>query len=466
MTRFPMRSLLLTGVVLACAVPAAAHADSLVYIDHGNVFSAKPDGSGRVQLTDGGQWHSPTQADDGTIAAVDGTGPITVMTRDGKVLRTIATAPAKSGDGGTFAPRPVDLSFSPDGSKIAYSYVAYSCPVASTCGTIQRSTFYTRADATPNATPIATWGNQFSVSDPEWITNDRTIVFGGAGSQVDFDDLDSGADYNYKNWFNDLEDMGDGELARNGRNLATTYSYGSDLTIVFWSAAGPVTSGAPPAAPKYACKLGETDEQFADPTWSPDSMSVAYASKAGIEAATFSRLEPNPSEGGAGCAVSADEHLVIPGAGSPDWGPADPPASRYAPLGAQGAPAPPAPATTVPATPAPRPAPAPGVKGKGGALTAGGAATQRFTGRVAVVCRTSTAGTCRAVAAVKVGKRTYRSKAVTAKVAAGRAATLKVTFGRSATMAIRKALKRARCTAVVTLTAGGAKATKVVTLKR
>ena len=36
---------------------------------------------------------------------------------------------ARSGDGGTFAARPVELSFSPDGSKIAYAYVAYSCPV-------------------------------------------------------------------------------------------------------------------------------------------------------------------------------------------------------------------------------------------------------------------------------------------------------------------------------------------------
>src|SRR4051794_15090177 len=180
------KTAVLAAVALACAVPAA-NADSIVYIDHGNVWTMKGDGTARVQLTDGGQWHSPTQADDGTLAAVQGTGPITVMARDGRVLRTIQTPTAKSGDGGTFAPRPVDLAFSPDGSKIAYSYVSYSCPVASTCGTIQRSTFYTRADATPDATPITQWGNQFGVSDPEFITNDRALAFGGYGSQVVID---------------------------------------------------------------------------------------------------------------------------------------------------------------------------------------------------------------------------------------------------------------------------------------
>src|SRR3954466_9856946 len=124
---------LIIALVILLAAPAVARADSIVYIDQGNVWSARPDGSGRVQLTTGGGWHSPTQADDGTIAAVQGNGPITVMARDGTPLHTITTQPAHSGGGGTFDARPVQLAFSPDGTKIAYAYLAYSCPVASTC---------------------------------------------------------------------------------------------------------------------------------------------------------------------------------------------------------------------------------------------------------------------------------------------------------------------------------------------
>src|SRR3954452_3362435 len=189
-----------------CIAAPAAMADSIVYIDGGNVFSATPDGAKKVQLTDGGNWHSPTQADDGTIAAVQGTGPIQVMAPDGRPIRSITTPTAKSGDGGTFAPRPVELAFSPDGTKIAYAYVANSCPVASSCGTIQRSVFYTEANVT-EATPHSVYGNQFSVSSPSWVTNSRTLVSGGAGSQVAIDDLSDTADYSQKPWMTPNADM-------------------------------------------------------------------------------------------------------------------------------------------------------------------------------------------------------------------------------------------------------------------
>ncbi|HMJ34678.1 MAG TPA: hypothetical protein VK501_12245 [Baekduia sp.] len=162
--------------------------------------------------------------------------------------------------------------------------------------------------------------------------------------------------------------------------------------------------------------------------------------------------------------MSADEHVVIPGGSSPDCGPADPPASRYAPLGSDGGGTTPAP-NTVPA-PAPAPKAAPLTNPKGLQLTASGATTRRFTGRLSVVCKAGAAGTCKAVASVKVGKRTYASKTATAKVKANKAATLKVTFGQRATAAIRKALAQRRLKVTVTLTAGGTSAKKVVTLKR
>src|SRR3954454_2121325 len=246
-----MRFRLFLAVGLALLVaPAVANADSIVYIDQGNVWSASPDGAHKVQLTTGGQWHSPTQADTGTIAAVVGTGPITVMAPDGRPLHTITTPQAKSGDGGTFAPRPVQLSFSPDGSKIAYAYLAYSCPVASTCGSIQRSTYYTDANVTV-ATPVSVYGNQFSVSAPEWVTNNRTLVFGGYGRQVAIDDLGPG-EYDSQPWMVPNGDMGDGELSRDGKRLAVVSDYGANTTIAFFAVKGDVATTIP-EYPDLAC---------------------------------------------------------------------------------------------------------------------------------------------------------------------------------------------------------------------
>jgi hypothetical protein len=333
-----MKALLIAGL-LTLAAPAAAQADSIVYIDQGNVWSARPDGSAKVQLTIGGGWHSPTQADDGTVAAVQGTGPIAVLARDGRPLRTIATPDARSGDGGTFAPRPVELSFSPDGTKIAYAYVAASCPPASSCGTIQRSTFYTSATG---ETPVETYGNQFGVSDPEWVTNSRTLVFGGYGSQVSIDDLGPG-DYSQKPWMTPNFDMGDGEVTRDGRRLAVTYDYGTDKKLAFFAVKGDVKTETPPAYPDAACSTTDGDAQYADPSWSPDGTGVAFHSSAGIEVARFSAF-------GADLCTISGSSVLTPTGSEPDWGPADPPAAAYAP---------PAPAPAPSPAPSPAPVPAP-----------------------------------------------------------------------------------------------------------
>lgn len=318
-----VRALAVAAGVAGLVLPAAAAADSIVYLDGGNVWSASPDGAHRVQLTDGGDWHSPTQADDGTIAAVEGTGPIVVMARDGRPLHTITTPEARTGNGGLFAPRPVDLSFSPDGSKLAYSYVQGSCPPASSC-TIQRSTFYTEAGVS-EATPVATYGNQFGVGEPEWVTNARTLVFGGAGSQVSIDDLGPG-DYSHTAWLTPNTDMGDGEVSRDGTRLAATFDYGANTLLAFFAVKGDARSELPPAQPDPACTTSAPDARFGDPSWAPDSAGLAYESSSGIEITHFTELSADH------CVTTGDAVLTATGS-APDWGPADPPAARFVAAG-------------------------------------------------------------------------------------------------------------------------------------
>lgn len=307
----------------ALAFAAPASADSIVYIDGGNVWSAAPDGTHKVQLTDGGDWHSPTQSDNGTIAAVEGSSNlISVLAPEGRLLRTIATTSARAGDGTTFAPRPVQLSFAPDGGRLAYSYVANSCSPGVSCGTIQRSTFYTYANVT-EATPQSLFGEQFSVSDPEWVTNDRTILFGGAGSAISLDDLAGGGDSSFTHWMPWMQkDVSDGEVSRDGQHLVYVWDYGANTKLMFEQVNGDVRTGAttPPSTP--ACETGR-DQQFADPTWSPDGLSVAFQDSGGIEELHFSSISANH------CVVASSSTF---GAGTePDWGPANPPAARYAP---------------------------------------------------------------------------------------------------------------------------------------
>ena len=314
------RMLLVAGLATLLA-PAAANADSIVYIDQGNVWSASPDGAHKVQLTTGGGWHSPTQADNGTIAAVQGAGPIQVMARDGRPVRTITTEMARSSNGGMFEARPTDLSFSPDGTKIAYSYYSFSCPPASSCGA-QRSTFYTHADVT-TATPIDTYGNQFGVSNPEWVSNSRTLVFGGYGRQVSIDDLGPG-DYSHVPWMMPNGDMGDGEITRDGKRLAVTSDYGENTKISFFAVSGDVMNGAPPAYPEWACSMTNPDPNFADPSWAPDGFGIAWQSSKGVEVSRFTKFGPAECE--------APNDVLISATGSePDWGPADPPAAVYTP---------------------------------------------------------------------------------------------------------------------------------------
>ena len=92
------RILLLAAAALAvCAAPASA--DSIVYLKDGNVWLSAPDGSQARQLTTGGRWASPSQADDGTIVAADGDTIVRMSTRGlrpGRYRLSVKAAGARS----------------------------------------------------------------------------------------------------------------------------------------------------------------------------------------------------------------------------------------------------------------------------------------------------------------------------------------------------------------------------------
>ena len=76
-------------LTLAAAAPAAA--DSIAYIDKGDVWLASPDGSRKVQVTKTGGYFNVSQADDGTMITLVAGEKLRRLGRDGQVLGEFLT---------------------------------------------------------------------------------------------------------------------------------------------------------------------------------------------------------------------------------------------------------------------------------------------------------------------------------------------------------------------------------------
>jgi hypothetical protein len=305
-----------TGATPAVAAPdrsaatavAAGTSGSIVYIRYNNVYLARGDGTAPRRITTDGTttspYRSPSESDSGVIAAAHGT-VIVRMTQAGTVLNTIDPPALKNSAGESMDGAVNDVALSPDGTRIAWSFVQHNCPVGTGCQA-RFATGYT------TATKLSSAGRSTFYRAASWVTDTRTLQTGGYGSQVMLHDLTSTP----RHWFDDRDyaspdtDLADGELAPNGTWLAEVRGYGASSAIIWYRVSGNARTGNPPAVPTYTCYTNG-EAEHASPTWSPDSTALAWAGRTGIWI----------KRDAASCSTSAPT-LVLAGGSSPDWSPA------------------------------------------------------------------------------------------------------------------------------------------------
>src|SRR3712207_1526563 len=225
--RLPVLSLLL---VLVLAAPAAA--DSIVYTKDGNAWTARPDGTGAVQLTTDGTatlpYEQTTQADDGTVLAVRGSR-LHRFDRAGRRLATFGSVLTDK-PGPINAYGPWDARISPDGTK-----VAYWLGIIGGWHDYGTNTYYSDPQSAvvyQSATDGAQLGATMFYEQPTWSPDSRRLLLweptNGGVPQVAIGAV--GADHNHvSGWFHDRDVFADpggwkpmsaGELSRDGRRLA------------------------------------------------------------------------------------------------------------------------------------------------------------------------------------------------------------------------------------------------------
>ena len=289
----------------------AATPGSLVYVKNHNVWLSDSDGTNAHQVTRSGTedspWRSPSQADDGTIAASFGTR-IVRLEQNGEVLSSIDPPPLSNSVSHMQDGVPVDVAISPDGKVIAWTYYTYECPIGVDCGG-RYVTGYTDAD---KASPETKYGHTYYMQ-PSWVGNKRTLQSGGYGSHVMVDELGAGDPVH---WFDDSDyaadstDLGDAELSRDGKRIAAVRGYGNGTHIIWFKVNGNALSGPPPAVPEPECLTGELGG-LSGPTWAPDGQTLAWTEPDGVW------VKSTP-----GTCDSPQPKLMIPGASEPDFGPA------------------------------------------------------------------------------------------------------------------------------------------------
>ena len=317
---------------LALAGAAPAMADSISYVKDGDVWLTTPDGKRQVRVTTSGAYAEASQADDGTIIALTGES-LHKLSPTGKLLASFTT-PVSDGppkeQGNNYFNGPFDPQISPDGTKVAYTYYwqhytfDYSCDPPRGCyrtrldsGTAisfsDRNTAWDEFGGPLTGWKWANWLDNERIlrSDAGVILNEDTVI-NRIGAGLGDDDL--------TRWFRDssLDHFEQAEMNRQGTLIAA----GVKDPDQWWQIRVYRTNGAAPELPEacFAYNSEDGNNEMNSPSFSPSGTALAFEADGGISVATGIPAMPS------GCVLPAEGgKTLVPGAHSPDWGPADVP---------------------------------------------------------------------------------------------------------------------------------------------
>jgi hypothetical protein len=335
-----------TSLLLLVLAAPAARADSLVYMNDGNVWIAHGDGSNARQVTGGpNTWSWPTEDDAGNILVAGGLGSVNALVEDtagseiyrlnqqGASLSAPQQTPGSKSTVSCVTYPPQSLRVAPDGRH--YAYHAWVCDrFVTLIGTVGGQGFTTE-DMSDFRYPywvdnsdfvISRGGVPLADSDGEWWTH-------AVGEQANFgfnwfgDPATYAEPGNPDGWATGFDGIA---VSRDGTKVATleedaanwTNGAAQHVAIRLWSAGGaPTPAHQTVTTPTFTCQLDlppdpNTTAWFANagPTFSPDGTRLAFAEPDGVHIANVSNLS--------NCA-SITAPLVIPGATQPSWSAAD-----------------------------------------------------------------------------------------------------------------------------------------------
>jgi hypothetical protein len=358
------RMLLAATTAAALVAPAAAHADSVVYLKGGEVWVTHADGSGARQFTQHAYgWSSPSEADDGTIVAAgglsrvnpdgtdsDGSSELYRFRGDGNQIGGATPTYGSYSSPSCVAYPPAQVRVSPDASRIAYGI--YSCGDFG-----HMVALWTPAGATRLTFPNQSQG-QVDFTEPAWINSSRFAishsgppVFGahfGEHYVGDGDNVGVG-------WSESASPMADetahAVISRSGKEAAVFFEDASSWTdgkprdlrlVVYENPSMPSDFNAGYGDPVCNVALDAahtSDVHHLSPSLSPDGTKVMWGDDRGVEVASLA----------SGC-PGIVAHLLIPGAAEPFYakGNEQPGAAN---------PVQPGRPTTTPTPPQPRPQP-------------------------------------------------------------------------------------------------------------